>query len=182
MYNSCSNTIQLDLRKRWYAVYTKPRWEKRLEKELKERGIEVFLPKCENMKPWSDRLKKVVEPLFPSYIFVKVVYGKSYLPVLDATGAVAFVKSESRPVIVQERQIESIKRLMTLGEDFEVASNAFAEGDIVQINSGKFKGIEGIVLREQGRRKLLIQIDAIGQGVKVDIPAGRLKKKQPVNK
>ena len=56
----------------WRVFYTKPRAEMAAEKRLAQRGIDVFLPKRSVLKTWSDRKRKVIEPLFCSYIFAKV--------------------------------------------------------------------------------------------------------------
>ena len=57
--------------KKWIAVYTKPRHEKTVEKELQKKGFEVYLPLLKQRRKWSDRKKWVEFPLFRSYIFVK---------------------------------------------------------------------------------------------------------------
>ncbi|HRX93358.1 MAG TPA: transcription termination/antitermination NusG family protein, partial [Chitinophagaceae bacterium] len=57
--------------KRWLAVYTKPRWEKKVNKLFKEKGLESYCPLNKVRRKWSDRMKIVEEPLFKSYVFVK---------------------------------------------------------------------------------------------------------------
>ena len=56
--------------KKWYALYTKPRWEKKVYRLLSERGMEAYCPLNKVKKKWSDRIKLVEEPLFKSYVFV----------------------------------------------------------------------------------------------------------------
>jgi len=56
----------------WFAVYTRPRWEKKVVKLLNEKGIENYCPLNKVVKQWSDRKKVVLEPIFKSYIFVRV--------------------------------------------------------------------------------------------------------------
>ncbi len=56
----------------WYAVYTRPRWEKKVYNLLLERKMEAYCPMNKVRKQWSDRVKWVEEPLFKSYVFVKV--------------------------------------------------------------------------------------------------------------
>jgi transcription antitermination factor NusG len=58
--------------KNWYALYTKPRWEKKIHKLLQQKGIESYCPLNKVRRKWSDRIKVVEEPLFKSYIFVRV--------------------------------------------------------------------------------------------------------------
>ena len=58
--------------KKWFAVYVKSRCEKKVSQQLDDMGIESFLPLITRIKQWSDRKKKVEEPLFRSYIFVNI--------------------------------------------------------------------------------------------------------------
>ena len=58
--------------KKWFALYTKPRWEKKVNLTLLKKGIEVWCPVQKVQKQWSDRKKIVEEPLFKSYVFVKI--------------------------------------------------------------------------------------------------------------
>ena len=60
------------MERKWYAIYTKPRWEKKLAEKLEEKRIDHYLPMVKTLKLWSDRKKWVNEPLFKSYIFVHV--------------------------------------------------------------------------------------------------------------
>ena len=57
--------------KKWLAVYTRPRWEKKVDQLLKEQGTESYCPLNKVKRKWSDRVKTVEEPLFKSYVFVK---------------------------------------------------------------------------------------------------------------
>ena len=58
--------------KKWYVIYTRPRWEKKVASLLQAKAIEHYCPLNRVMKQWSDRKKIVLEPLFKGYIFVKV--------------------------------------------------------------------------------------------------------------
>ncbi len=42
----------------WYALYTKPRNEKKVEEQLLKMGLEAFCPKVTVVKQWSDRKKR----------------------------------------------------------------------------------------------------------------------------
>ena len=60
------------LTQKWLAIYTKPRWEKKVNSLLKENGVESYCPVNKVRRKWSDRMKIVEEPLFKSHVFVKV--------------------------------------------------------------------------------------------------------------
>ena len=61
-----------DNNKKWFTLYVKSRSEKKVAKQLEDIGVESFLPLITKIKQWSDRKKKVEEPLFRSYIFVHI--------------------------------------------------------------------------------------------------------------
>ena len=44
----------------WYAIQTKPRWEKKVVTLLNEKAIENYCPLNKVLHQWSDR-KKIVE-------------------------------------------------------------------------------------------------------------------------
>jgi transcription antitermination factor NusG len=57
---------------KWYAIYTRPRWEKKVNGLLEAKGIESYCPLNRVRRKWSDRIKTIEEPLFKSYVFVKI--------------------------------------------------------------------------------------------------------------
>ena len=57
-------------KKNWWALYTKPRHEKKAKLEIEKKGITVYLPLNRVLRQWSDRKKWIEEPLFPGYIFI----------------------------------------------------------------------------------------------------------------
>ena len=102
--------------RKWYAIYTKPRWEKKVAERLDEKGIEHFLPLIKTLKIWSDRKKWIQEPLFRSYIFVHV-NPSEYLPALQTPGALRYITIESRPVAIPPIQIDAIRTWIEEGRN-----------------------------------------------------------------
>ncbi len=75
---------------KWFAIYTRPRWEKKVHILLMQKGIESYCPLNKVRRRWSDRIKLVEEPLFKSYVFVKTdEAGRT--PVRMTDGVVNFV-------------------------------------------------------------------------------------------
>jgi transcription antitermination factor NusG len=112
-----------DNQKRWYALYTKPRWEKKVYKGLSQKGIESYCPLNKVKRKWSDRIKTIEEPLFKSYVFVKVAeLEKTDVRfvdgVLNATGRVLRVLSKN----IVEVRIESLGFMLTAKIDKKTLS------------------------------------------------------------
>ena len=91
---------------KWYAIYTRPRWEKKVNSLLLEKGIESYCPLNKVRRKWSDRIKVVEEPLFKSYVFVKI--GDEHrTEVRMTTGVVNFVYWNGKPAVIREKEIGS---------------------------------------------------------------------------
>ena len=160
--------------KKWYAVYTKSRNEKKVNELLAEKGIESYLPLQKTLKQWSDRKKFVEEPLFRSYIFVRIDY-KHHIDVLQTQGVVTFVKFAGKPEPVPDKQIEAVKMLLAENYDFEVTNENLKIGDKVEVTQGAMKGLQGELVEYRGKKKVVIRIDTIGQNLLVDIPAAYVR-------
>ena len=159
--------------KKWLAVYTKPRHEKTVEKELQKKGCEVYLPILKERRKWSDRKKWVEFPLFRSYIFVRTEI-KNALFVLQTLGVVKVVKFGGEVAVVQDENIEAIKLMIEGGYNPEPL-NYFIKGDPVEVKDGPLKGLVGEVIRLDKNDRLLVRVDAIQHSVSVQINRGFLK-------
>src|ERR1700753_1129575 len=130
--------------KKWYAVYTRPRWEKKVQKVLGEKGMECYCPLNKVHRKWSDRIKIVEEPLFKSYVFVKVTEDEK-TPVRMTEGVVNFIYWLGKPAVIKEKEIEIIKRFLNDHHDVEVRSIEVKAGEKVMVQSGVFMGKQGTV-------------------------------------
>ena len=159
--------------KKWIAVYTKPRHEKTVEKELQKKEFEVYLPLLKQRQKWSDRKKWVEFPLFRSYIFVKTEI-KNALFVLQTLGVVKVVKFGGEVAVIQNDSIQAIK-LMIEGGYMPEATDYFVKGDPVEVKDGPLKGLVGEVIRVDNHDRLLVRVDAIQHSVSVQINRAFLK-------
>ena len=158
----------------WYAIYTRPRHEKKVNEALNEKGIETFLPLIKKISQWKDRKKKIDAPLFNGYLFVHIDY-KGRFSVLQTKGVVKIVNFSSEPVVVPDWQIDSLKKMLTKPEKVQLETY-MKVGDPVVIDFGPFKGMKGVVKTIKGQQRLIITIDGIMQTVSVEISADEVKK------
>src|ERR1700738_1630273 len=103
-------------KKNWYAVYTKPRWEKKVYSLLIEKGMEAYCPLNRVRKKWSDRVKWVEEPLFRSYVFVRVPEAEQ-TSVRMVNGVVNFVYWMGKPATVKDKEIDIIRMFLNEYDD-----------------------------------------------------------------
>lgn len=154
----------------WYAIYTKPRAEKRVHAELISNGIDSYLPLQRALKQWSDRKKWVEEPLFRSYLFVNISHSQ-YFHVLNTAGVVRYVTFEGKAVPIPPRQIEAIKYFLSGQEFLHEESNIsqLVPGSKVEIIRGPLKGLSGILVDFHGQKKVRVEIEALGQFLNLSI-------------
>jgi transcription elongation factor/antiterminator RfaH len=163
--------------RQWYACYTKARHEKRVETVLQQRGFESFLPLVEQVRQWKDRRKLVAFPLFPSYVFGRFTLRELH-GVLTTPGVSTIVRTNGYPTPIPERDIENVRRFTRAIAEAGIEPDQrpfFAEGQWVRVSEGPFEGIEGIVIEQRGRKRVLVGVEAIGQGLEIDIDALLLK-------
>ena len=146
--------------KKWYAVYTKPRWEKKVFRLLQEQGVESYCPLNKVHRKWSDRMKVVEEPLFKSYVFVRVLEEEK-TPVRMVSGVVNFVYWLGKPAIIKDKEIETIKRFLNEYDNVEVKQIPMEEGKEIVVQGGIFLGKKGVIKRVLNK-KVEVIIESIG--------------------
>ena len=150
------------------CYYVKSRSEKKVLKLLEDIGVESFLPLITRVKQWSDRKKKVEEPLFRSYLFVNIPLS-DYYTVLNVNGVVKFITFEKKPVPVPDNQIIAIKEYLNDTELHSIDYEDFKEGELVRIKSGQMKDLIGRFIKINGKHRVIIDIEAVGQSIPINI-------------
>ena len=157
----------------WYALYLRSRYEKKVSKELEKKSVENFLPLIEEVHVWSDRKKKVMEPLFRGYVFVRTDL-RDRETILMTNGVVRFVGIKNTPSRISDVHIDWLRRV-TSGSK-EVQHEKYVEiGERVRIISGPFAGIEGIISRMKGISRVIVSIAAIEQSFSIQVPSDFVK-------
>ncbi len=144
----------------WFAIYTKPRSEKKVAERLSDSGIEVFCPLINTMRQWSDRKKKIQMPMFPGYVFV-FVSELDRTKVLMDYGVLNFVYWLGKPAIIRQNEIDAIKEIADKGEEVSINSDEFEIGQLVKIQEGPFKGMSGKVSKLD-KKKLIVLVEELG--------------------
>lgn len=161
---------------KWHAIITRPKAEKKVYERLLNSGYDAYLPLTVSIRQWSDRKKKVSSPLIPSYVFVKTLEKK--LPkILALPGVLRVLKYLKKPAIVQDSEIETLRILVNDAENIKLLkTNCFRKGESVKIIRGPFEGIEAVCVQFQGRHRIVIQTNALGVVIEVNIPMSFVEK------
>jgi transcription antitermination factor NusG len=142
---------------KWFVVYTKPRNEKQVHGLLLDLGYESYCPVNKTRRKWSDRYKIVEEPLFRSYVFVKLCEHQTF-DVLKIEGVVRFLYWNRKPATVREAEIELIKRFLGENASVQVEYIDFKKDQTVAFIASNFLGQQAKVLEVRNRQvKVLIE-------------------------
>jgi transcription antitermination factor NusG len=154
---------------RWYALHTRARHEKAIERRLREQGMETFVPTTTEVHRWSDRKKKVEVPLFSCYVFVRCgLSAEDRTRVYQVDSVHGFVGSRGSSLPIPDEQIESIQKV--LAQTAPWRSYPFLKvGQRVRVRGGAMDGVEGVFLSENGDHSLIISVDAIQRSMAVRI-------------
>jgi len=165
----------------WFVLYTKPRHEFKAELQLKSISIENYLPTYLVTKRWSDRKKKINEPLFRGYIFIYASEKERFLA-LSQLAIVRCISFSGKPSIVPEWQINNLKKILSESPEV-IVSNKIEIGTSIKITDGPFKDVIGVVTGTQEDKWLAVSIDLIHRSVIVRLPKeSGIQVHSPLNK
>jgi len=153
----------------WYAVYVRSRYEKKVYQLLLEQGVVSFLPLLDTWKQWSDRKKRVSEPLFRGYVFVHIDLVREKIRVLDTEGVVKFIGIGRVPSVIVQRDIDWLKQLVREPDAIHRHVVSLPAGQRVKVLAGPFKDFEGVVVKQGRESRLVVFFESIMQGVEVTI-------------
>ena len=146
--------------KKWYVVYTKPRWEKKVAALLTDKAVENYCPLNRVSKKWSDRKKVVLEPLFKGYVFVALALTNKW-EIKNTEGILNFVHWNGKPAVVKEKEINIIKKFLQEFDDIIVSNSNPLPNDVVEIKQGLLMNFKGIVLEVTGN-SAKVKIEGMG--------------------
>ncbi|MFH1941488.1 MAG: UpxY family transcription antiterminator [bacterium] len=151
----------------WYALYTRSRHEKKVERQLSDKGIDSYLPMRKVLRRWSDRKKWVEEPLFGCYVFIHADAMKRYQAV-QTYGSVRIVHFNGQPAVVRDEEIDNIRRILSEVPSAE-SCPAVSVGDAVEIIRGPLTGFQGTLEEIRHEKRFVVSIPSIRQALRFNI-------------
>jgi transcription antitermination factor NusG len=147
-------------KKSWYAVYTKPRWEKKVFALMQDQGLEAYCPLNRVRKRWSDRIKWVNEPLFKSYVFVRIDEAEQ-TTVRMVSGVVNFVYWLGKPARVKDTEIDVIRKFLNDYSEVVATPVSLHKDAKITIRRGALMDKEATVVKVMNN-KVQVIIESIG--------------------
>jgi transcription antitermination factor NusG len=149
----------------WFAVHTRPRFEKKVALELQQKGLESYVPLHAVKRQWSDREQLISLPLFPAYSFVRIAAVQdARVAVLRTNGVINFVGVRGIGSPIPDSEIEAVRALLTQQIPF-IPYPYLRVGQSVRIRGGALDGIKGILAKVNGDQSLIISVELIQRSI-----------------
>ena len=160
----------------WYVIQTKPSNEHRVETNLSNQEIEVFLPLLETFQYTNGKMIPKIKPLFPNYLFARLDIDLHYYKVKWTRGVSKILGVGSEPIPISERVVQTIKERM--GDNNLVKlEDGLERGNLVQFTSGPFKDLMGVFdKRMSDGKRVRVLLGLIGVDVPVQVSRYQIKK------
>jgi hypothetical protein len=160
------------LRGTWWLAHTKPRCEKAFAWDLHAAGIPYFLPMITRVIYSGGRKRRVMSPLFSSYVFINGGAEARHRALL--TGRLCQII----PVLDQEQltaELSQVGRVLA-GEAMLDPYPFAAVGRRCRVRGGPFARIEGTVIERESVTRLVLQVSLLGQGIALQIDTDLLER------
>lgn len=162
----CERTIP-DSPLPWFAVRVRARAEQLVAGALSGRGYEIFLPTYLECRRYASCVKKVDAALFPGYLFCRLNVNRR-LPVLSTSGVLHIVSCGGVLQPIDEPEIAAIRTVVESHLP-AVPWPYLKAGNPVRIEFGPLTGLEGLVVTEKSRERLVLSVHLLQRSVSVEI-------------
>lgn len=161
---------------RWFAVKTRSKSEKYVQRLLEKKGIVAWVPLQRLMRRYARSTRMVEKPLLNCYVFVHITKA-AYVPILETEHVVGFVRFAKNIISIPQAEIDLVKRItLEDGIEVEAVETQYAEGDPVEISAGNLMGLRGRIVDAQGKRKFQVELEYIGHNLLITVDAAFLQK------
>lgn len=156
---------------RWWVAHTKSRFEKAFAWDLVRRRIGHFLPLVERVTRSGGRKRRVMSPLFPSYVFFCGDEAARHTALTTNRLCQVLPVSSQTKLVTELSAIE-----LVLASQVKLDPHPFAAtGRQCRVKSGPFEGLEGVVLYRNDVTRLVLQVSFLGQGASIEIDTDLLE-------
>ncbi|MEK7621474.1 MAG: transcription termination/antitermination protein NusG [Patescibacteria group bacterium] len=174
-----------DSTRQWYTIHTYAGYEEKVAESIKQRIdsvdmadkiFDVLVPKEKQIEIKNGKRKVVEKKIFQGYVLVEMKLSEdAWYIVRNTPGVTGFVGSGIDPTPVPERDIARIKKRM--GVEDPKHHIDFAQGEVVNIIDGPFKGFDGTIDEiDPTKGKIKVLVSMFGRDTPVELDALQVKK------
>lgn len=153
---------------KWFVLNVRPNRESAVAAHLEAKGYYTFVPAYRRRRVWSDRIKVIDLPLFPTYVFCQFDPSVRMASVVTTPGFLRILGCGSTPAPVDEMEIRAIRRIV----ESRLPTGPWpymGAGTKVRIDAGPLAGLEGTVVQLKSELQLIVSVCLLQRSVAVQI-------------
>lgn len=162
----------------WYAIRVRSRSEQAVAASLAAKSVESFLPCWEELRTYSDRVKRLPKAAFPGYLFCRIDLAER-VRVLSTPAVQCLVGSVGSPEAIDDEVIGSLQKAFSRSQRASLVAY-LQSGDAVRILDGPMAGATGVLLRSKGRQRLVISVSILQRSVAVEVDGASVCRADPL--
>ena len=151
---------------KWHVLHTKPRNEKKVEKQLIALGINAYCPTKTEIKFWSDRKKKVNIPVLPSMVLVKITE-KEKDKVFDSPAVIKYMQWQGKKAVVRQEEIDVLKKY--LKGNYDILNTNISELELGDELNVAFLNKQKGIVKKIFKSFIWIYLKSLGYTVKLNL-------------
>lgn len=160
----------------WFVARLKPNGFVTAKLNLQKQGYRTFMPMRETEVRHARKVKAVMRPFFPGYIFVSFDPEIAQWRVINSTYGVSglIMRGVNSPQMASLDLMEPL--LARCGEcDLVLPSEILAPGDVVKVINGPFKDIIATIESLSNSDRIAVLLDLMGRATRVEIARQNLE-------
>lgn len=159
----------------WYLLKTKPKQEARAKLNLENQGFTAYVPTFKPIRLVRGKRIQRLEPLFPTYIFVKVDEDAAHFHRIRNTFGVShFVRFGTHLAQISGEQLEAISKSEAVLNG-ERSGDTLQVGSAVEISNGPFAGVTARIIELKGEERCVVMLAWLNREIRAEFNSNELK-------
>ena len=165
-----ANSVAPECTPGWYCVRTKPKHEHIAAANLaRQAGLEIFCPRLRVERSTRRGIVRVLEPLFPCYLFVRCILEEKLDDMRYANGVGSLVHFGGVIPRVPEEVVDALRAYFA-NEEVVLVRDELQPGAEVVVAEGAFEGMRASVLRVlPARQRVQVLLEILGRPTAVEV-------------
>ena len=156
----------------WYAVHTRPNGEIKAAFNLQKQGFKVYLPSYHKLRRHARKVKQVLAPLFPRYLFIRMnINAEPWRAINSTIGVTRLVSDSNLPIMLPSAVIEDLRSREDANGVIQIdLTDQICPGDKVRIIDGVMTGTTGTFYGASDSERVQVLMEFLGRSVKTFVP------------
>lgn len=150
----------------WYALHVASNCEQQVVDRLSDARIDSFYPHV--MAQSRDKRRTIPRKFFPGYVFGNFDLADR-TPVIQIPQVIQILGIAHSPAMIPTLEVDAI-RTMTLFATANVTACPYvAAGEQIRVTCGPLVGLEGFVLRQKNKCRVVVSLTALHRSITTDV-------------